>query len=75
MAKTFFQKLEQVSPYEIKAIQTDNGKEHYKHFHNYIQERNIKHFWNYPKNLSNVFSRISIVVRKRECLENNTPPT
>ena len=49
MAKTFFQKLEQISPYKIKAIQTDNGKEHLKHFHNYIQERNIKHFWNYPK--------------------------
>lgn len=49
MAKNFFKKLEQIFPYQIKAIQTDNGKEHYKHFHNYIQEKNIQHFWNYPK--------------------------
>jgi transposase InsO family protein len=46
-AKDFFQKLEQVFPYQIKAVQTDNGSEFHKYFMQYLEQRNITHYWNY----------------------------
>jgi transposase InsO family protein len=48
-AKDFITKLEQVAPFAIKAVQTDNGAEFHKYFHQYLVERGIIHFWNYPK--------------------------
>ena len=46
-AKDFFKKLEQVFPYKIKAVQTDNGSEFHKYFMQYLEKRNIVHYWNY----------------------------
>lgn len=46
--RDFFQKLEQVFPYKIKAVQTDNGSEFHKDFKQYLKKKNIKHYWNYP---------------------------
>ena len=46
-AKDFFIKLEQVFPYKIKAVQTDNGSEFHKYFMQYLGERKITHYWNY----------------------------
>jgi transposase InsO family protein len=45
--KDFFKKLEQVFPYKIKAVQTDNGSEFHKYFQDYLKEQNIIHYWNY----------------------------
>ena len=46
--RDFFQKLERVFPYQIKAVQTDNGSEFHKYFKQYLKERRITHYWNYP---------------------------
>ncbi len=46
-AKNFFQRLEQVFPYQIKGVQTDNGSEFHKHFMQYLEQQNIIHYWNY----------------------------
>ena len=46
--KDFVKKLESISPFEIKSIQTDNGSEFHKHFRDYLEEREITHYWNYP---------------------------
>ena len=46
--KDFFQKLEIVMPFTIKAVQTDNGSEFHKYFRDYLKERKIIHYWNYP---------------------------
>lgn len=46
-AKDFFKKLELVFPYKIKAVQTDNGSEFHKYFMQYLEKRNIIHYWNY----------------------------
>jgi len=46
-ARDFIKKLEQVFPYQIKAIQTDNGSEFHKYFMKYLEEKNIIHYWNY----------------------------
>jgi putative transposase len=44
----FFKKLEQVSPYQIKRIQTDNGLEFEKCFRDYVEKKDIIHYHNYP---------------------------
>jgi transposase InsO family protein len=55
-AKDFFLKLMQVSPIEIRRIQTDNGLEFYGFFEEQLKKKTISHFLNYlrsPK--SNAF--------------------
>ncbi len=47
--KDFFSKLEMVAPFTIKRIQTDNGSEFEYHFREYIKDKDIIHFHNYPK--------------------------
>ena len=47
-AKDFFEKLQQVFPYPIKSIQTDNGSEFHLYFRDYLKQIKIKHYWNYP---------------------------
>jgi len=48
-AKDFFQKLETVIPYKIIHVQTDNGCEFLHRFHDYLNKKNIIHFFNYPR--------------------------
>lgn len=45
----FMKKLEDVVPFTIKRIQTDNGLEFEKHFRNYAKKKSITHFHNYPR--------------------------
>lgn len=47
-ATDFMHKLEMVMPFKAAAIQTDNGSEFHKYFAEYLCERKIKHYWNYP---------------------------
>jgi len=46
--RDFYQKLALVMPFEIKAVQTDNGSEFHKYFRDYLKEQDITHYWNYP---------------------------
>ncbi len=46
-ARDFFQKLEEVMPFKIKAVQTDNGSEFHLHFRDYLEKRNITHYYNH----------------------------
>ena len=48
-ARDFMQKLQSISPFIIRHIQTDNGKEFHKYFDQYLKTQDIIHFWNYPK--------------------------
>ena len=47
-ARDFFKKLEQIFPYQIKAVQTDNGSEFHRYFQDYLKDKKIVHYWNYP---------------------------
>jgi transposase InsO family protein len=47
-AKDFFKKLETALPFSVVSVQTDNGSEFHKYFAEYLKEREIKHYWNYP---------------------------
>lgn len=48
-ARDFMIKLRKVSPFEVKRVQTDNGKEFHKFFHGYLENEGIIHFYNYPR--------------------------
>ena len=50
-AKDFMQKMDKVSPFDIKRVQTDNGYEFAKHFREYLKKQNITHFHTYPRQL------------------------
>jgi len=45
--KDFFKKLEQIFPYEIKRVQTDNGSEFHKYFMDYLKEQKVIHYFNH----------------------------
>jgi transposase InsO family protein len=48
-AKDFMQKLQQVTPFKIERIQTDNGLEFGKYFAEHVREQEVIHYHNYPK--------------------------
>jgi putative transposase len=41
--------MEQVFPYKIKRVQTDNGSENHKSFQELLESKEITQFWNYPR--------------------------
>jgi len=47
--KDFFDKLSSVAPFTVKRVQTDNGSEFEHHFRDYLKEKNIIHYHNYPR--------------------------
>ncbi|MCW5943046.1 MAG: transposase family protein, partial [Fimbriimonadaceae bacterium] len=48
-AAKFFQDLHQVTPYLIRAVQTDNGSEFLGQFDKELEKRGIVHFFSYPR--------------------------
>ena len=48
-AKDFMIRFQEVAPFTITHIQTDNGKEFHKYFREYVKSQNIVHFYNYPR--------------------------
>ena len=48
-AKDFLYKFITVAPFEVKRVQTDNGSEFYKLFHEACIDLGLIHYWNYPK--------------------------
>lgn len=48
-ATDFLKKFEQVAPFGIKRIQTDNGQEFHKYFRDYASKKSITHYYNYPR--------------------------
>jgi transposase InsO family protein len=48
-AKDFMSKLQEVAPFTIRQVQTDNGSEFHGHFDACLKAQGITHYWNYPK--------------------------
>ena len=48
-AKDFLHKFITVAPFEVKRVQTDNGSEFYKLFHEACLDLGLTHYWNYPR--------------------------
>lgn len=49
IALDFYQKLETIAPFTIKAVKTDNGLEFLGEFDSYLQKRGIIHYFSYPR--------------------------
>lgn len=45
----FFKRVEQLLPYKIKSVQTDNGSEFLGVFEEHLAKNNIKHYFIYPR--------------------------
>jgi len=48
-SKDFLLKFIEVAPFEVKRVQTDNGSEFYKLFHEACSELDLTQYWNYPR--------------------------
>lgn len=48
-AKITFQEFQGHSPHKVHTVQTDNGSEFFKTFHQYLEAEEIKHQFIYPK--------------------------
>lgn len=48
-AQDLLKKFEQVAPFPISRIQTDNGSEFEKYFDQYLKKKGITHFYIYPR--------------------------
>lgn len=48
-AKITFQEFQNLSFHQVHTVQTDNGSEFFKTFHQYLEEQKIKHQFIYPK--------------------------
>jgi putative transposase len=44
-----FQEFQKLSHHKIHTVQTDNGSEFFKTFHEYLEEQQVKHRFIYPK--------------------------
>ena len=49
ITKEFMIGMKEKVPFNIKAIQIDNGLESKKHFDKYTQDKKIIHYFNYPQ--------------------------
>ena len=65
-AKSTFQEYQRLSPYQAHTVQTDNGSEFFKAFHQYLEEQNIKHQFIYPKSpkINGVVERFNRTVQE-----------
>lgn len=45
----FFKKLEKVSPFAIRSVKTDNGLEFLGEFDRYLAQKEITHYFSYPR--------------------------
>lgn len=48
-AQKVFQQFQEMCPYPIYTVQTDNGSEFLANFHDYLEEEGIKHKFIYPR--------------------------
>lgn len=65
-ATLVFQAFQQEYPEPIHTVQTDNGSEFLKAFHDYLEEQNIKHVFIYPNSpkLNGVVERFNRTIQE-----------
>lgn len=65
-AKITFQEFQQLSHHQIHTVQTDNGSEFFKYFHEYLEQQNITHQFIYPRSpkINGVVERFNRTVQE-----------
>jgi transposase InsO family protein len=69
-ARSVFISYSKVNPARIHTVQTDNGSEFLSHFHKYLEEKNIKHKFIYPRlcKVNGVVERFNRTIQE-ECIK------
>ena len=49
IALDFYQKLELIVPFRVKAVKTDNGLEFLGEFDSYLKNKGVTHYFSYPR--------------------------
>lgn len=72
-AKRVLQEFEELTPTQIHTVQTDNGSEFLKSFHEYVDEQQIKHQFIYPKmpKINSFIERFNRTIQEEFILRND----
>jgi len=72
-AKRVFQEFQRITPNKIHTVQTDNGSEFLKSFHEYLEEQNIKHQFIYPRmpKINSFIERFNRTIQEEFILRND----
>lgn len=72
-AKRVFQAFQELNPTPVHTVQTDNGSEFLKSFHDYLEEQHIKHQFIYPKmpKVNSFIERFNRTIQEEFILRND----
>lgn len=72
-AKKVFQEFQKLNPAPIHTVQTDNGSEFLKSFHEYLEEQKIKHQFIYPRmpKINSFIERFNRTIQEEFILRND----
>lgn len=72
-ARRVFQEFQDLNPNKIHTVQTDNGSEFLKSFHEYLEEQRIKHQFIYPRmpKINSYIERFNRTIQEEFILRND----
>lgn len=72
-AREVFKEFQEVNPTAIHTVQTDNGSEFMKSFHEYLEEQQIKHQFIYPRmpKINSYIERFNRTIQEEFILRND----
>ncbi len=72
-AKRVFMEFEELSPTKVHTVQTDNGSEFLRSFHEYLEEQGIKHQFIYPNmpKINSFIERFNRTIQEEFILRND----
>jgi transposase len=72
-ARRVFQEFQELSPTKVHTVQTDNGSEFLKSYHEYLDEQQIKHQFIYPRmpKINSYIERFNRTIQEEFILRND----
>lgn len=72
-ARKVFKQFQELSPTKVHTVQTDNGSEFLKLFHEYLEEEHIKHQFIYPRmpKINSYIERFNRTIQEEFILRND----
>jgi transposase len=72
-AREVFKRFQELNPTSIHTVQTDNGSEFLKSFHEYLEEQKIKHQFIYPRmpKINSFIERFNRTIQEEFILRND----
>jgi len=68
-----FQEFQQLSPDTVHTVQTDNGSEFFRYFHQYLKDQGIKHQFIYPRSpkINGIVERFNRTIKEEFIFRND----